>query len=447
MSVRAIVLAAGKGTRMKSARPKILHELCGRPLLWYVVRSLRAAGIGEILVVASPDLDGMLGEFGVRSVVQPEPLGTGHAVAVALQALDERPGGRVVVAYGDMPLVRDEIFRSAIASLQEEGGSALAVVTARMPFASNFGRVIRGAGGVERIVEVRDATPEELAVDELNAGIYAFDEGALREAVSSLRPDNAQGEYYLTDTIGHVVRSGRRVVPVEAGDYRHVLGINDRVELARARAEMNERICARHMRDGVTIVDPNTTYLEPELSIGRDTVIYPNTTIGRLSEIGERCTIGPNARLSNARLGDGVTVRESVVSDAKIGDGASVGPFAHVRGDATLGAGVRIGNFVEVKSSQLERDVKVAHLSYLGDACVGERANIGAGTITCNYDGRVKNRTTIGKDAFIGSNSSLVAPVTIGEGALTGASSVVTKDVPAGGRVAGNPAKPLPPKR
>ena len=449
MKIRAIVLAAGKGTRMKSATPKVLHELCGRPMLWYVVRALRAAGVDDVVVVTNNELHPRIDEFGVRGIVQEEQLGTGHAVQVALRELPPVDDGRIVVAYGDMPLIHEEIFRGVVGSVQSQNGHApaLAMVTVKMPLPSNFGRVLRRGHDVERIVEVRDATPEQLAVDEMNAGIYAYDERALREAVDRLRNDNAQGEYYLTDTIEDLVSQGKRVVPVMATDHLHVLGINDRVELAQARKEMNKRLCAQYMREGVTIIDPDTTYLEPELAIGRDTVIYPNSSIGRLSEIGENCVIGPNARLSNAKLGNGVTIRESVILDSTLGDDITVGPFAHLRGNAVLSDGVKIGNFVEVKNSKLAKGVKASHLSYLGDAEIDEETNIGAGTITCNYDGKRKNKTIIGRNVFIGSNTSLVAPVTVGDNALTGASSVVTKDVPAGERVAGNPARPLPKKQ
>jgi bifunctional UDP-N-acetylglucosamine pyrophosphorylase/glucosamine-1-phosphate N-acetyltransferase len=447
MRVRAIVLAAGKGTRMKSAVPKVLHDLCGRPMLWYVVRALRAAGVDEIVVVTNDELQVRIGDFGVRGIVQSEQLGTGHAVQVALRELPPERDGRIVVAYGDMPLVHDEIFRGIIGSLTGgNGATSLAMVTVKMPLPSNFGRVIRRGHEVERIVEVRDAVPAELEIDEMNAGIYAYDEASLREAVGRLRNDNAQGEYYLTDTIADFVQAGKRVVPVMAGDHLHVLGINDRVELAVARKEMNKRLCAQYMRDGVTIIDPDATYLEPELEIGRDTVIYPNTTIGRLSRIGASCVIGPNARLSNARLGDRVAVRESVITDSTIGSDVHIGPFAHLRNETLLADNVHIGNFVEVKNSKLAEHVKAGHLTYLGDAEIGENANIGAGTITCNFDGVRKNKTTIGRNAFIGSNTSLVAPVNVGDDALTGASAVVTKDVPAGERVVGNPARPLPKK-
>lgn len=446
--IRAIVLAAGKGTRMKSARSKVLHELCGRPMLWYVIEALRGAGIEQIVVVVNDELQAQIGSFGVAAVLQAEQLGTGHAVRVALESLERADGGRIVVACGDMPLVTEELFRTMVGSLDDAGGEppVMSLVTVKMPLSSSFGRIVRRGPSVERIVEVRDATPDELAIDEMNAGIYAFDEAALRDAVKQLRPDNAQSEYYLTDTVGYFAKAGKKIRPVVAPDRLHVLGVNDRVELAQARREMNARLCASHMRDGVTIVDPLTTYLEPELEIGADTVIYPNTSIGRCSRLGPNCVIGPNSRLSNATLGERVTVRESVVLNSTIGDDVSIGPYAHLRDQTELAGRVHVGNFVEIKKSKLARRTKVSHLSYVGDATVGEETNIGAGTITCNYDGTRKNATTIGRGVSIGSNTSLVAPVTIGDGALTGAGSVVTKDVPSGERVAGNPARPLPKK-
>ncbi len=443
---RAIVLAAGKGTRMKSARSKVLHEICGRPMLWYVLRALRAGGVDEIVAVVNDEIEAQVDQFGVASVVQSEQLGTGHAVKVALGRLGLRASGQIIVACGDMPLVTPQLFRGMAGSLAGGDGAVMALVTVKMPLPSNFGRVVRRDGRIERIVEVRDATPAELEIDEMNAGIYAFDEAALRDAVIRLRDDNAQREFYLTDTIADFVNAGKTVKPVPAPDYLNVLGINDRVELARARHAMNARLCARHMRDGVTIIDPDTTYLEPELRIGPDTVIYPNTTISRLSEIGEECVLGPNTRISNAKIGMRVTIRESIVVDSTIGNDVSVGPFAHLRGEAVLADQTHVGNFVEIKKSSLAKRVKASHLSYLGDATIGEDTNIGAGTITCNFDGEQKNATIVGSDVSIGSNTSLVAPVTIGDGALTGAGSVVIKDVPPGERVAGNPARPLPKK-
>ncbi len=445
MNVRVIVLAAGKGTRMKSRTPKVLHALCGRPMLWYGLRALRDAGIDDVLVVTNEELQPRMAEFGTPGVVQQERLGTGHAVKIALDRLERRAGGRIVVAYGDMPLITPEIFRAAVSALDGGEPAAMSLVTVEMPLPSSFGRSGRRGDGGERIVAARDATADELRIQEMNAGIYAFDEAELRDAVAALKNDNAQGEYYLTDAVAHFVRAGKRVRPLLVDNHLHTLGINDRVELAIARREMNERLCAGYMRDGVTIVDPATTYLEPELEIGADTVIYPNSAISLLARIGQGCTIGPNVRLSDARIGDRVEIRDSVVTQSEVGSDCQIGPFAHIRGGAVLAGENRVGNFVEIKKSTFARGAKSAHLAYLGDAEIGENSNIGAGTITCNYDGTRKNRTKIGKNVSIGSNTSIVAPRTIGDGALTGAGSVVTKDVAPGDRVAGNPAKPLRP--
>lgn len=447
-AVRAVVLAAGKGTRMRSKRTKVLHELCGRPMLWYVLRSLRDAGVRDVLVVGNadvaehlPEISSDAGDAAAGFVVQEPQLGTGHAVQVALAEL--APGdGMLMVLNGDMPLVEAHLIRSAI----DACGGGLALVTARMPLPSSFGRIVRQGERVGRIVEARDASDDELELDEMNAGLYVYDEKKLRAAIAELRNDNAQGEYYLTDTVGSLVARGERVVPVVAEDYRSVLGVNDRVELAAATALLNRRLCEHYMKAGATIVDPATTYLEPDLEIAPDATILPNTTIGLRSKIGAHAEIGPNARLSNARIGEQAVVRDSLIVDSTIGDFAQVGPYAHIRGGSELGTGVRIGNFVETKNVRLAPGVKAAHLTYLGDAVVGERTNIGAGTITCNFDGEKKNATKIGKDVFIGSNSALIAPVEIGDGAMTGAGSVVNHDVPPGARVAGNPARSLPKK-
>jgi bifunctional UDP-N-acetylglucosamine pyrophosphorylase/glucosamine-1-phosphate N-acetyltransferase len=443
---RAIVLAAGKGTRMKSAHPKVLHDLCGRPMLWYTLEALRATGIDDIVVVANAELEPLLAEFGVRCVVQTPQRGTGHAVQVALEVLEPRDG-TVVVAYGDMPLVDATIFEDVQAAVDADAGTALGLVTARMPLPSSFGRVVRNGTTIEKIVEFRDATTAERAIDEMNAGIYAFDERALRAVIGQLTDQNAQGELYLTDTVGLLVAGSYRVVPVGAVDYRLVLGVNDRVELSTARATMNERLCHAHMRNGVTIIDPATTYLEPGIYIGADTIVAPNTAIGGNSILGERTRIGPNSRLYNARLDDDVCVTESVVLDTAIGARTTVGPFAHLRGGNAIGADVRIGDFVELKNTRMAAGAKANHLAYLGDATVGANANIGAGTITCNYDGVNKHATTIGRDAFVGSNTSLVAPVSIGDGAQTGAGTVVIRDVPAGDCVVGNPARSIGKKK
>jgi bifunctional UDP-N-acetylglucosamine pyrophosphorylase / glucosamine-1-phosphate N-acetyltransferase len=448
MNVRAVVLAAGKGTRMKSARAKVLHELCGRPMLWYVLHALGEAGVRDVTVVTNaevaPRVDELArsaGHNAVRAVLQEPQLGTGHAVSIALAALPEE-SGTIVVLNGDMPLVDGALVRAVLDAREQ----ACALVTARMPLPSTFGRIVRDGPHVARIVEARDASHDELLLDEMNAGLYAYDEKKLRAAVAELENDNAQSEYYLTDTIAGLVARGERIVPVVAHDYRSVLGVNDRVELAAAAALINRRLCEHHMRAGVTIADPVTTYLEPELTFGSDVTILPNTTIGRRSRIGAHSEIGPNSRLQNATIGENVVVADSIIVDSSIGDFAYVGPWAHIRAGSAVGTGARIGNFVEVKKAKLAAGVKAGHLSYLGDATVGERSNIGAGTITCNYDGEKKNETTIGADVFVGSNSSLVAPVTLGDGSGTGAGAVVIRDVAPGDRVVGNPARIIPPK-
>ena len=442
MSARAVVLAAGKGTRMKSARPKVLHELCGRPMLWWVLEALKSTGVQDVIVVTNPELDPLMTPFGVRTVVQEEQLGTGHAVKIALDAM-EPCDGRVVVAYGDMPLVDPSVFEEVQSAVDVADGVVLALVTAYMPLPSSFGRIIRIGNTVDRIVEAKDCTPELLQIDEMNAGIYAFDERALRETIPLVGNENAQREYYLTDAVQLVVASGRRVAPVPVLDYRTVLGVNDRVELAAARAIVNRRLCEQHMRAGVTIVDPATTYLEPGLTIGTDAVIHPNTTLCGSTRIGEAAQIGPNTRISDAVVGARSKIHDSVVASSEIADDVHVGPFAHLRNGTVLASGVHVGNFVEIKKARLGERVKAGHLSYLGDATIGARTNIGAGTITCNYDGLRKNETTIGADAFIGTNSSLVAPLTIGDGALTGAGTVVIHDIDAGDRVAGNPGRSI----
>jgi len=348
-----------------------------------------------------------------------------------------------VVLNGDMPLIEAELVRATL----EAGDCALALVTARMPLPSSFGRVLRDGANVSRIVEARDADPDDLLVDEMNAGLYAYDETKLRAAIAELKNDNAQSEYYLTDTIAQLAALGERIVPVLAADYHSVLGVNDRVELASAAALLGRRLCEHHMREGVTIADPATTYLEPGLRFETDVTILPNTTIGRGSRIGAHSEIGPNARLANATIGRHTVIADSIVADSTVGDFSYVGPWAHVRAGSTIGTGARIGNFVEVKKSKLAAGVKAGHLTYLGDATLGERTNVGAGTITCNFDGTEKHETTIGADVFVGSNSSLIAPVTLGDGSATGAGAVVVRDVAPGERVVGNPARPLPKKQ
>jgi len=443
--VQAIVLAAGKGTRMKSRLPKVLHELCGRSLLDHVLETLRASGVDDACIVISPDLREHVEASGLRYAVQEPQRGTGHAVQIALESLAEEDAPILVVS-ADMPLLPVALIEGVISGRQEQDAD-LALLTARVPLPSSFGRIVRDRGVVARIVEQRDATPAEQQIDEVNAGVYCFKASSLRRVIKDLRPNNAQSEFYLTDCVALLAQSGARLQSFEAQDYREVMGVNTRVELAKARALLQQRILERHMLAGVTIVDPATTSVDVTVTMEPDTVIHPQSHIHGRSVVGKNCVIGPGSVIMNANIGDGAAVVQSAVKDSIVGARVSVGPFAHLRGNSIVEEGAHVGNFVEMKNTRMAKGAKAGHLAYLGDAEIGEGANIGAGTITCNYDGKRKNKTKIGAGAFIGSNSSLVAPVTIGDGALTGAGSVVIRDVPAGERVAGNPAKALAKKQ
>jgi bifunctional UDP-N-acetylglucosamine pyrophosphorylase / glucosamine-1-phosphate N-acetyltransferase len=443
--VHAIVLAAGKGTRMKSRRPKVLHDICGASLLAHVVQTLQSCEIGDIRVVVSPELREHIEALGLRAVVQEPQLGTGHAMQLALDDVpdDEVP---VLIVSADMPLAPGSLFR-AVVDAQHAAKAGVAMVTARVQLPSFFGRIVRQGGTMARIVEQRDATAEQLAIDEVNAGIYCFDQPALRRALKGLSRDNAQGELYLTDCIAALAREGARIETVEAKDQRDVMGINNRVELAAARAILQQRVLEEHMLAGVTIVDPASTYIDTAVKIEPDTTIFPQTHLCGRTAVGRGCSIGPGAYIANSSVADGAEIVQSTVKDSIVAEGVTIGPFAHLRGSSIVEQGAHIGNFVEMKNTRMGRGAKAGHLSYLGDAEIGERANIGAGTITCNYDGKKKSKTKIGKGAFIGSNSSLRAPLDIGDDAVTGAGSVVLQDVPPGERVAGNPARPIAKKR
>lgn len=440
-AVHAIVLAAGMGTRMKSRRPKVLHEICGSSLLAHVIQTLQRCEINAIHVVVNPELREHIEALGLSTVVQEPQLGTGHAVQLALADVPNN-GTPVLIVSADMPLVPEQLLRDVVKA-QRESKAALALVTARVPLPSFFGRILRDDGKVTRIIEQRDATADQLLIDEVNAAIYCFDQAALRRVISGLSNDNSQGEFYLTDCIGALAQLGGTIVTVEAGDHRDVMGINNRVELAAARAILQQRILEQHMLAGVTIVDPSNTYIDVAVKIEPDTTVHPQTYLHGRTAIGRGCIIGPNSFIANSSIADNAEVVQSQVRDSIVGESVTVGPFAHLRGSTVVEQGARVGNFVEMKNTRMGRGAKASHLSYLGDAEIGEQTNIGAGTITCNYDGKKKHKTKIGKKVFIGSNSSLRAPIEIGDDAVTGAGSVVLHDVPAGERVAGNPARSL----
>jgi bifunctional UDP-N-acetylglucosamine pyrophosphorylase/glucosamine-1-phosphate N-acetyltransferase len=401
-------------------------------MIEYVLEAVKGAGVEEILVVVGHQGDLVrqtLGE-GYRYVLQDPPVGTGHAVMVAGEGLDPS-ADTVMVVCGDTPLISSGTLRTLLAHHLSEGAEAT-LLTARPDDPRGYGRVLRdGTGRLIGVVEETDAGPEELAIPEVNAGIYCFERQFLYSALAEVKRSNAQGEYYLPDAIALLVRQGHKVGSLEAS-AEEVVGVNTRADLARAEQILRRRMARRLMEGGVTLVDPETTYVETTVEVGRDTVIFPGTLLRGRTVIGEDCRIGPFTTVEDSRLGSGVVVRYAVVEGSEVADGCTIGPFAYVRPGTRLSQGVKIGGFVEVKKCQIGEGTKVPHLTYLGDAVVGERVNIGAGTITCNYDGKAKWPTYIEDEAFIGSNTNLVAPVRIGRGAYVGAGSTITKDVPPG---------------
>jgi bifunctional UDP-N-acetylglucosamine pyrophosphorylase / glucosamine-1-phosphate N-acetyltransferase len=419
---------------MRSRTPKMLHEICGRPMIDWSVAAALEAGAEKIVVVGSPDgaLEDRLPD-GVALAVQAEANGTGGAVLAAADHLDG--DGPVLVLNGDVPLVTPDALR-ALVDAHRSTGAAATLVTMVLEDPRGYGRVVRDAAGdVDRVVETKrpgDATPEELAIDEVNAGIYAFDREGLLGALGRVGTDNAQGELYLPVAVEVLRGDGAPVAALVMDDPSLVLGVNDRVELARVRAIAQQRIQEAHMRAGVTIVLPETTVIDVDVRIGQDTVVEPSTFLRGTTTIGERCTVGPLTTAIDATLGDEVSVVHSYLQGAEVRSGATVGPFAYLRPGALLRDGAKAGTFVEIKNSDIGEGTKVPHLSYIGDADVGPGTNLGAATITANYDGRRKHRTTIGANVRTSVDTTLVAPVTVGDEAYTGAGSVVTEDVPPG---------------
>lgn len=411
-ALAVVILAAGQGTRMKSSRAKVLHELCGRSMLGHVVDAAEAMSPERLAVVVGRDAEQVRAAFTGRVdfVEQAEQKGTGHAVKQALPLLEGFEGD-VLILYGDTPLLRPETF-GRMQALREETGADLVMLTALGPIP---GRVVRDANGrVERIVEQQDATPAELAIEERNTGVYMMSAPLLREGIASLKDDNQQGELYITDVVGYAVQNGRKVEAMLLDDGDECLGINTRGDLALATEEMRRRINARHMENGVTFVDPSQVYIDIDVEIGRDTLIEPGCVIQ-----------------GNSMLGEGVHLKsQCVVESSRLDDGVVLGPMAHLRPDCHLKAGVKIGNFVEIKNSTLGEGSKSAHLTYIGDAQVGEKVNFGCGVVVVNYDGLDKHRTVVEDEAFIGCNANLVAPVTVGSKAFVAAGTTVTKNVP-----------------
>lgn len=428
----AVVLAAGKGTRMRSALPKVLHPVAGKPMLAWVLAAAREAGCDEICVVVGHGAEEVRETFagqGVRWVLQEEQLGTGHAVLQAEDAVP--PGAEVLVLSGDVPLLRAETLHHLSRRAAESWGS---MAVAKLDQPGRLGRVMTaGDGRLDRIVEAADATPHELEEKRVNAGIYCLPAHDLFERLKKAGTDNAQGEIYLTEALNGAVRDGERVELVELDDPSESWGVNDRAQLGQAHRRMLERHAEELMAAGVTILDPARTVVEPGVRVGRDSVLHPGVTLLGATVLGEGTIVHQGAWIRDGELAPGVTVHPyTVIDGARVGSGSQVGPFARLRPEAQLDEDVRIGNFVEVKKSHLGPGAKASHLAYLGDATVGAGANVGAGVVTCNYDGKNKHRTKIGAGAFIGSDTMLVAPVSIGAGATTAAGSVITHDVPDG---------------
>ncbi len=429
----AVVLAAGLGKRMKSKTIKVLHSVLGRPMLLWTVAAARAAGINRIVTVVGQkraEVARVLGDT-VEYMEQSTPLGTGHAVMQTAPLLATAEAD-VLVLYGDTPLLMPGTI-AALLEAHRAAGAAATVLTARVPDPAGYGRIQRDAtGGLAGIVEDADATPEQKKIDEINTGIYVFSPAALYPALQKLKPANAQGEYYLTDVIGILKQDGFAVQAVEAASPAEVLGVNDRRQLAEAARILRERILASHMDNGVTIVDPASTFIGPDVAIEPDATIEPFSVLEGRSSIGEGAVIGPGSYLRDTAVGPGARVVYSYIEESEIGPDCSVGPYAHLRPGSVLEEGAKVGNFAEIKNTRVGRHAKIPHHSYVGDATIGQRVNVGAGVVFVNYDGVNKHHTDVEDDAFLGCNTNLVAPVRVGREAYTAAGSTINEDVPDG---------------
>ena len=433
-SIASVILAAGKGTRMKSRLIKVLHSVAGVPMITWPVTAARNAGSDPIVLVTGHQATAVQSVFrgsaDISYAMQEEQLGTGHAVACALDALSGFRG-TVLILCGDTPLLRSETLKHMLA-FHRDNRSAVTVLTAVMDDPYGYGRIIRDADGrVTRIVEQKDADPEEQEIREINSGIYCMESEFLFDNIRGIGNDNAQGEYYLTDLLAIAVRKGLTCLPLPVADAEEIMGINDRVQLAEAARVLRRRINRDHMLGGVTIIDPDAAYIDLGVMIGADTVIHPGCRISGATVIGSGCEIEANVSISGCRIGNDCHIKaSSVLEDSDLGEDVAIGPMAHLRPGTTLGDKVKIGNFVETKKIVMGKVSKASHLTYLGDADIGSNVNIGCGTITCNYDGVKKHKTVIGDDVFIGSDVQLVAPVSVGRNSLVAAGTTVTIDVP-----------------
>jgi bifunctional UDP-N-acetylglucosamine pyrophosphorylase / glucosamine-1-phosphate N-acetyltransferase len=429
----AVILAAGKGTRMRCKTPKVIQPVAGRPMILYALEATATLQAAPVVVVVGHQAEyitRMLPADGWRAVEQTEQLGTGHAMRQTEEILKDFPGD-VVVLHADVPLLRGETLQRLVETHRRSGAVAT-LLTAVMEQPGRLGRVVREHNGnVARIVEALDASEAERAIREINTGTYCFQASFLFPALHDLTSDNAKGEYYLTDVIGAACRTGLVVQAVQSDDWREAVGVDSKADLARAEALIRQQALERLMASGVTVIDPHTTYVHPEVQVGCDTVLHPNTYLLGKTVIGEDCEIWPNTVIRDSTLEDGVTIFPScVIAGSTVAAGAHVGPFAHLRPESALGKRVRIGNFVEVKKSSIGDDSKASHLSYIGDVVMGKDVNVGAGFIACNYDGGKKNETIIEDEVFIGSDSQIIAPLRIGRGAYIATGTTVRKEVP-----------------
>ncbi|MCX5056526.1 bifunctional UDP-N-acetylglucosamine diphosphorylase/glucosamine-1-phosphate N-acetyltransferase GlmU [Streptomyces sp. NBC_00201] len=433
-----VVLAAGEGTRMKSATPKVLHEICGRSLVGHVLAAAGELEPENLVVVVGHAREKVVARLAeidpaVRTAVQAEQNGTGHAVRIALEELGGSVDGTVVVVCGDTPLLTGETLRR-LAATHASDGNAVTVLTAEVPDATGYGRIVRdeATGAVTGIVEHKDASEEQRAIREINSGVFAFDGQLLSDALKKVRTDNSQGEEYLTDVLGILREAGHRVGASVAGDHHEIAGINNRVQLSEARRILNDRLLTGAMLAGVTVVDPATTWVDVTVTFEQDAVVHPGTQLQGSTHVGEGAEVGPNSRLKDTRVEAGARVDNTVADGAHVGPQATVGPYAYLRPGTRLGLKAKVGTYVETKNASIGEGTKVPHLSYVGDATIGEYTNIGAASVFVNYDGQEKHHTTVGSHCRTGSDNMFVAPVTVGDGSYTAAGSVITKDVPAG---------------
>ncbi|MFF2505213.1 bifunctional UDP-N-acetylglucosamine diphosphorylase/glucosamine-1-phosphate N-acetyltransferase GlmU [Streptomyces sp. NPDC058067] len=433
-----VVLAAGEGTRMKSATPKVLHEISGRSLVGHVLAAARELSPENLVVVVGHERERVREHLAgidpeARTAVQEQQNGTGHAVRMGLEELGGQVSGTVIVVCGDTPLLTGETLKN-LSATHSADGNAVTVLTAEVPDATGYGRIVRdeATGAVTAIVEHKDASEAQRAIREINSGVFAFDGELLADALGKVRTDNSQGEEYLTDVLGILREAGHRVGAAVAADHREIAGINNRVQLSEARRTLNDRLLERAMLAGVTVVDPASTWIDVTVSFERDALVHPGTQLLGATHLGEGAEVGPNTRLKDTRVGAGARVDNTVADSAEVGPQASVGPFAYLRPGTRLGVKSKIGTYVETKNATIGEGTKVPHLSYVGDATIGDFTNIGAASVFVNYDGKEKHHSTIGSHCRTGSDNMFVAPVTVGDGAYTAAGSVITKDVPAG---------------